>query len=116
MKKLLILSIAALLMGFMVTSCASKPKTIVKTEAKKRPVYVEKDGFSKNLYEVVVAPTEEKDSAFAKASLDNYVDLMAFYMAQTETTYAKWYEVYTWAKDNGYKFANAGREGNTGID
>ena len=41
---------------------------------------------------------------------------MAFYFAQTETTYSRWYEVYTWAKNNGYKFENPGREGNAGID
>ena len=116
MKKLAILSISALLAALMVTGCASKPKATASTESKKRVIYVSRDGFSKNLIEVVVDPTAERDSAFSKASAEDPVDLMAFYIAQTETTYARWYEVYTWATGNGYKFANPGREGNTGKD
>lgn len=122
MKKLLIISISALLAATMITGCASKPKSSAKTvteskkESKKRVIFVTADGFSKNLLEVVTIPTAEKDSAFAKASEDNPVDLMAFYISQTETTYARWYEVYTWAKDNGYTFANPGREGSAGVD
>ena len=122
MKKLLILSISALMAAAIFTACASKPKASTadaatsKTESKKRIIYVEADGFSKNLIEIVANPTAERDSAFAKASAENPVDLMAFYIAQTETSYARWYEVYTWAKDNGYKFANPGREGNSGTD
>ena len=120
MKKLLILSASALLAVVMITGCASKPKSnsknSAKTESKKRVVYVSRDGFSKNLIEIVSAPTAERDSAFSKVSADDPVDLMAFYIAQTETTYARWYEVYTWAKDNGYTFQNPGREGNLGTD
>ena len=116
MKKLAILSISALLAALMVTGCASKPKATASTESKKRVIYVSRDGFSKNLIEVVVDPTAERDSAFSKASAEEPVDLMAFYIAQTETTYARWYEVYTWATGNGYKFANPGREGNAGKD
>lgn len=122
MKKLLIISISALLAATTITGCASKPKSSAKTvteskkESKKRVIFVTADGFSKNLLEVVTIPAAEKDSAFSKASEENPVDLMAFYIAQTETTYARWYEVYTWAKGNGYTFANPGREGNAGVD
>lgn len=122
MKKLLIISISALLAATMITGCASKPKSSAKTvteskkESKKRVIFVTADGFSKNLLEVVTIPAAEKDSAFSKASEENPVDLMAYYIAQTETTYARWYEVYTWAKGNGYTFANPGREGNAGVD
>ncbi len=114
MKKLLILSSMALFAALVVTGCASKPKA--STESKKRVIYVSKDGFSKNLIELVTVPTAERDSAFAKASEESPVDLMAYYIAQSETTYTRWYEVYNWAKSNGYKFANPGREGNAGVD
>lgn len=116
MKKLLILSISALLAAFMVSGCASKPKAKASTESKKRVIYVSKDGFSKNLIELVTVPASERDSAFAKVSAENPLDLQAFFIAQSETTYTRWYEVYTWAKDKGYKFANPGREGNAGTD
>ncbi len=39
-----------------------------------------------------------------------------FWIAETEVTYALWYEVYSWAISNGYTFANPGREGNDGTD
>ena len=118
MKKLTILSISALLAAMIFTGCASKPKksASTKSESKKRVIFVSKNGFSKNLIEFVETPTAERDSAFSKASVEQPVDLMAFYIAQTETTYTRWYEVYTWAKDNGYTFANPGREGNKGVD
>ena len=119
MKKLTVISIAALLAASIFTGCASKPKSASagkETESKKRVIFISDNGFSKNLIEVVAAPTAERDSAFAKASAEAPVDLMAFYIAQTETTYARWYEVLTWAKDNGYKFVNPGREGNMGKD
>jgi formylglycine-generating enzyme required for sulfatase activity len=38
----------------------------------------------------------------------------SFALAETETTYELWYNVYTWATANGYTFANPGREGNDG--
>ncbi len=116
MKKLIIISIAALLASTMITGCASKPKSSANAgkESKKRIIYVTTDGFSKNLFEVVTTPTADKDSAFTKASEENPVDLMAFYIAQTETTYARWYEVCLWAAENGYTFDNKGREGSTG--
>ena len=122
MKKLLTISISALLAAAMVTGCASKPKTSAsaeaesKKESKKRITYVTVDGFTKNLIEIVTVPAAERDSAFSKASEENPVDLMAYYIAQAETTYADWYEVYTWAKENGYSFANPGREGSNGKD
>lgn len=119
MKKLVMISSLALLAAVMITGCASKPKSATaetSKESKKRSIYTSKDGFSKNLIELVTVPTEERDSAFSKASVDNPVDLYAFYFAQTEITYQKWYEVYTWAKNYGYKFQNPGREGNKGVD
>ncbi len=47
------------------------------------------------------------------------VTVDTFYMAESETTYADWYEVYTWATstdrgDSVYTFINAGREGDDG--
>ena len=107
MKKLLILSISALFAATMVTGCASKPKTSATagTESKKRTIYISTNGFSKNLIEIVTKPTAVRDSAFTKVSEENPMDLMAFYIAQTETTYERWYEVYTWATANGYTFA-----------
>jgi len=42
--------------------------------------------------------------------------ISSFDMGKYEVTYALWYEVYQWAVSNGYKFANAGREGNDGTD
>lgn len=39
-----------------------------------------------------------------------------FAISPTEITYAKWYEVYQWAIENGYVFQNLGREGNSGQD
>lgn len=47
------------------------------------------------------------------------VTLSAYEMAETETTYALWKEVYDWAttgagKDKGYKFANVGVKGKDG--
>ena len=68
MKKSLILFIPVLFAAFIVTGCASKPKTSSNTGVKKRVVYASKDGFSKNLFEIVTLPTAERDSAFAKAS------------------------------------------------
>ncbi len=119
MKRLTILSISALFAALFITGCASKPKAAAadsKSESKKRVIYVSENGFSKNLFEIVTQGTAERDSAFAKASEAEPVDLMAFFIAQNETTYARWYEVYTWAVEKGYKFANPGREGNNGKD
>lgn len=120
MKKLLVLSISALLAATFITGCASKPKASAPAEAnpesKKRMSSVTADGFTRNLIEIVSTPTAERDSAFAKASEEAPVDVMAFYMSQSEITYQRWYEVYTWATANGYTFANPGREGNAGKD
>jgi formylglycine-generating enzyme required for sulfatase activity len=42
--------------------------------------------------------------------------ISTFYIGQYEVTYELWYMVRNWAIINGYKFANAGREGNDGVD
>ncbi len=39
-----------------------------------------------------------------------------FSMGKYEVTYVLWYEVYTWAVEHGYTFANPGREGSLGTD
>ena len=121
MKKLLVLSISALLAATFITGCASKPKASASTaesnpESKKRVTSVTANGFTKNLIEIVSIPTAERDSAVAKVSEEAPEDLMAFYMSQAEISYQRWYEVYTWATANGYTFANPGREGNAGQD
>ncbi len=56
---------------------------------------------------------------FYSASEENPIEVTPFYIAETETTYARWYEVYQWAisEERGelvYSFANPGREGSTG--
>ena len=42
------------------------------------------------------------------------VKLIPYKLGKTEVTYEVWHEVLTWAKSNGYIFANQGREGNGG--
>lgn len=37
-----------------------------------------------------------------------------YWLGETGVTYELWYEVRTWAENNGYKFANQGREGSHG--
>lgn len=65
---------------------------------------------------------EEKESTvFFDARPSNPVIVDSYFIAETETTYAKWYEVYKWATDAArgsgiYSFANAGREGDDGVD
>jgi len=39
-----------------------------------------------------------------------------FKIAKYEVTYELWYTVYTWATNNGYRFANTGREGDDGTN
>lgn len=56
---------------------------------------------------------------FYNASEEKPIEVTSFYIAETETTYARWYEVYQWAisEERGeavYSFANPGREGSTG--
>ncbi len=40
--------------------------------------------------------------------------ISSFSIGKYQVTYELWYEVYQWAVNNGYSFANAGREGNYG--
>lgn len=44
------------------------------------------------------------------------VPSQSYEIAQTEVTYELWYAVKTWALNNAYLFAHAGREGTFGID
>lgn len=39
-----------------------------------------------------------------------------FYMSNTELTYTKWYQVYSWALEHGYKFINKGKKGSLSED
>jgi hypothetical protein len=43
-------------------------------------------------------------------TLDIYNTVSNFSMGKYETTYELWYKVYQWAINNGYTFANAGKE------
>lgn len=52
-------------------------------------------------------------SVFSSAS-SNPVDIATFYLAETEVTYKRWYEVYQWAVLHGYLFVGEGRQGNRG--
>ena len=45
---------------------------------------------------------------------DRKVKLSPYKLGKTEVTYELWYEVLTWAKSNGYTFANKGEEGSRG--
>ncbi|QNL97189.1 SUMF1/EgtB/PvdO family nonheme iron enzyme [Treponema sp. Marseille-Q4132] len=42
------------------------------------------------------------------------VKLSPYVLGKTEVTYELWHKVLTWAKSNGYTFANKGREGSAG--
>ena len=44
------------------------------------------------------------------------VKLSPYKLGKTEVTYELWHEVLTWAKSNGYVFANQGKEGSHGTD
>lgn len=62
-----------------------------------------------------------ENGPFYNASEQTPVTVNTFSMAETELTYAKWYEVYTWATsadrgDAKYTFANKGRQGSGGTD
>jgi len=45
---------------------------------------------------------------------DRKVKLSPYKLGKTEVTYELWHEVLTWAKSNGYVFANKGKEGSHG--
>ncbi|PIE98759.1 MAG: hypothetical protein CR988_01950 [Treponema sp.] len=47
---------------------------------------------------------------------DRQVKLSPYSIGKTEVPYKLWYEVKTWAKENGYVFANEGAEGSKGTD
>lgn len=48
-------------------------------------------------------------------NLSTPVTLDDFMIAQTEVTYAQWYDVYNWAIANGYTFVHAGTQGHDGV-
>jgi Uncharacterized conserved protein len=76
-------------------------------------------GFAKLNAGTVTESIGDANGPFKNASASNPVTVDAFYIAMTETTYERWYEVYTWAtKEAGkkYTFANKGHEGNDGTD
>lgn len=54
------------------------------------------------------------DGPFIQSNLP--VTVNSFRIAETELTYTKWYEVYTWAVNHGYSFQNPGKEGARGMD
>lgn len=54
------------------------------------------------------------DGPFIQTNLPVLVG--SFRIAETELTYTKWYEVYTWAVNHGYSFQNTGKEGARGMD
>ena len=47
---------------------------------------------------------------------DRKVKLSPYKLGKTEVTYELWHEVLTWAKSNGYTFANQGKEGSHGTE
>ena len=63
--------------------------------------------FHMRLAPAATFPTGTNDSGEAKVDTP-------FWIAETEVTYELWYVVRHWALQNGYTFANAGREGSNG--
>lgn len=112
MKKSFIFSIPVLFTAVMLAGCASKPKSS-NQKTSERKVVVFSKGYSRNLVDTVTVATEKK-SAFEKASAESPVTIKPYYIAQKETSYERWNEVYSWAKENGYTFANEGVEGKNG--
>ena len=75
------------------------------------------------LYELTIMPNmvivgEAKNYVVPSGYHDNStVNVVGgFHIAKHLTTYELWYEVRIWAEENGYDFANQGREGSHGID
>ena len=64
-------------------------------------------GFNMRLAPAATFPTGTSDSGEATVDTD-------FWIAETQVTYELWYTVRQWALQNGYTFANAGREGSHG--
>lgn len=98
-------------------SCASTSTDEVKKSDKAAaPVISEvTNGYISNSIFSVTEKTIGSVS-FVSATAESPVTVAPFYISQTELSYSQWYEVYTWAVSNGYSFANAGREGNDGVD
>lgn len=112
MKKSLIVSLSVVFTAVLLAGCASKPKSS-NSKTSERKVVAFSKGYSRNLVGTVTVATE-KDSAFEKASADSPVTIKPYYIAQKETSYERWNEVYAWAVENGYTFANKGNEGVNG--
>ena len=67
--------------------------------------------------DLVSVPGGEFNQISAVAGLPNFDhELSAFKIAQYQVTYELWHKVKQWAEDNGYTFANSGREGSNGTD
>ncbi len=105
-KLLLVFNVVMLLSAFNAYSNDSARGQTVATP-------ITADGFLKITGATVSTSIGEEGGPFYSAS-SSPVTVVSFYMAETETTYADWYQVYTWAISNGYTFINAGREGKDG--
>ncbi len=62
---------------------------------------------------IPTAPSAEAVASFSMIAAGT--PGIAYQIAQTETTYELWFSVMKWAKNNGYSFQNAGREGSDGV-
>lgn len=71
------------------------------------PMPMKPIGQTKVFYDVPVANLDGNYLSYAEGG---------FWMTETETTYALWYEVYQWAIDHGYQFDHQGRDGTVGFE
>ncbi|GHU06736.1 hypothetical protein FACS1894151_00020 [Spirochaetia bacterium] len=89
--------------------------------AEKRLLDIQKDMITLGI-PLVAVPGGTVGTSHTWSSTDNYpnnpnpVTVQSFKISATETTYELWYKVHQWALNNGYTFANAGREGHNGTD
>ena len=76
----------------------------------------EKAASGMELATVPAAEFAPSDLSEKTLNTEQNISVVEFQIARTETTYAQWYEVLQWAKDEArgdkrYRFANSGREG-----
>ncbi|GHU09114.1 hypothetical protein FACS1894151_06260 [Spirochaetia bacterium] len=87
--------------------------------AEKRLLDIQKDMITLGI-PLVAVPGGMVGTSHTWSSTNNYpnnskpVTVQSFKISATETTYELWYEVRQWALNNGYTFANTGREGYNG--